>query len=202
MKKQITIFLAFLAIVISKTNFAQTTDPYSSRVEEIKKSHKEKDKVVEAIIYFEADSTTAMGSFYLSKGKYEIFVIPDSASVKTIDFSLIWDSMEGDAKEKSQRHHEYVGGKGILAKEHYFVTNPTTVAGTAYGSFEFKINNIMNMVNNSNRKQTAVWANQATGMKQTWTKTKNGAVSFIKITVAKENKILSSGAVKILVYER
>lgn len=202
MNKKIVLLLAFFTVLFRQISFAQSTDPYAATVAEIYKEYKEKNKVVEGVLTFDKDSLNVSADFYLPKGKYVVFVIPDTGSIKSVQFSMKWDSMEGDTKDHSKRKIVAIGGKGIFAKEKYIVSNPIAVSG-GFGELDFKIDNIMNMVNNANKKSSAQYAANSSGMKQTWNKTSNGAMSIITITTSKDDKKGDyNGSVKVLVFKR
>lgn len=202
MNKKIILLLAFFTMLICKSNFAQSTDPYAATVAEIYKEYKEKDKVVEGVLTFDKDSINVSADFYLPKGKYVVFVIPDTGTIKVVQFSMSWELGEGDTKEKSNRSIVAYGNKTIFGRNKKVISNPISVSN-GFGILDFKIDNVMNLANNMTKKSSAQYAANSSGMKQTWNKTSNGAMSIITITTSKDDKKGDyNGSVKVLVFKR
>lgn len=190
--------MAMLLLLGTTITFAQNVD-LDQKTATVKAKHKPKSLVLEQTLTILSDSLRTKGQFYLPKGKYIIYAMVDSKAIQKANFSISWDSMEGDTKDTSKRKIVKVG-KGMKMKK-FIVSNPEIVAENVI-ALEFKIDDIMNLLNNVNARLDAEkWANW-TGTTQTYTKYKNGASSVVTFEVNKEDFKQEFGReVKILVYE-
>lgn len=212
--KTFTTFLTVLfcsVCVFSLKGFAQT-DVFKSQTDEINKKYKSKDRVLEDVLYLDSASLSASAEFYLPKGKYAVYVIADTFSVGSVNFSIKGNSMEWETKDKDQR--KIVSeGKGFKQKK-WIISNPIA-ATEQYGSLDFKVDDIMNMVKRSNTRNQAQYEAQSkanaiamatrggvTTASASYNKYENGSELQINITTDAANVKHSWGAVKILIFER
>lgn len=210
--KHLAKMLLFAAILFTGYNSLAQIDAFKASTDEISKMYKAKDKVVEEVIYLDSATLSASMEFYLPKGKYAVYVIADTFSVNTVSFSVKGNSMEWETKDKDQR--KIVSeGKGLKQKK-WIISNPIA-ATEKYGSLDFKVDDIMNMVKRSNARNQANYeaqskANaiamatrgQATTASASYTKYENGSELQLNISVEAGNVKHPWGAVKVFVYER
>lgn len=200
------------ALLFANAGLFAQTDVFKSQTDEINKMYKPKDRVLEEVVYLDSAGNSASIEFYLPKGKYAVYVIADTFSVNTVSFSVKGNSMEWETKDKDQR--KIVSeGKGFKQKK-WIISNPIA-ATEKYGSLDFKVDDIMNMVKRSNARNQANYeaqskANaiamatrgQATTATVSYSKYENGSELQLNISVEAGNVKHPWGAVKILVYER
>lgn len=197
-------------LIAHTTTFAQT-DVFKSQTDEINKMYKPKDRVLEEVLYLDSASASASMQFYLPKGKYVVYIIADTSSVSPVSFSLKGDAMEWETKDKDQR--KIVSeGKGFKQKK-WIISNPLS-ATEKYGTLDFKVDDIMNMVRNNIAKNEARYKAQthatamarATGRNYTasasYMKYENGAGMEINLSADTKDIKLPWGAVKVLIFER
>lgn len=188
------------------------SDPFRAFSEAVSSHHKSKDKVVEEVIYFDSTGTAAPVEYYLPKGKYVVYVMADTASFAGVSFSLKGNSMEWETKDKDQR--KIVSeGKGFKQKK-WIVSNPIKT-GVQYGTLEFKVDDIMNLMRNAGaradaRRQANLNATnisratrgEVTTSTATFTKYENGAEISVNLIAETADIRRPWGAVKIFIYER
>lgn len=209
-KFPICFLLASAFFLFNTAVFAQA-DVFKPATDEINKMYKSKDRVLEEVIYLDSATLSASLEFYLPKGKYAVYVVADTFSLRATSFSIKGNSMEWETKDKDQR--KIVSeGKGFKQKK-WIISNPIA-ATEKYGSLDFKVDDIMNMVKRSNARNEARYRAQtnanamamATGRPSTasasYTKYENGSELQITVTADAANVKYSWGAVKVLVFER
>lgn len=197
-------------LLITANGFAQA-DVFKPASDEISKMYKSKDRVLEEVVYLDSATLSAAMEFYLPKGKYAVYVVADTFSMSTVSFSIKGNSMEWETKDKDQR--KIVSeGKGFKQKK-WIISNPIPVT-KKYGSLDFKVDDIMNMVKRSNARNEANYRAQtnanalamATGRSATasasYSKYENGSELQINITAEAGNIKHPWGAVKVLIFER
>lgn len=207
-KKTSLIFLGLYSSLLA----AAQQDPFAAFTSAVTAKHKQKDKVVEEVIYFDSTGTAAPVEYYLPKGKYVIYVQADTGSFTAVSFSLKGNSMEWETKDKDQRKI-VAEGKGFKQQK-WIISNPIKTEA-APGELEFKVDDIMNLMRNAGaradaRRRAADNANniskatrgQVNSSSATYTKYENGAEIQVLLTAAAGDIKLSWGAVKIFIYER
>lgn len=204
------IFIASCLVLFSLGSKAQ--DPFAAGTAEISKEYKSKDRVLEEVLFLDSTSNSTSMKFYLPKGKYVVYVIADTFSQKSASFSIKGNSMEWETKDKDQR--KIVSeGKGFKQKK-WIVSNPIN-ATEKYGTLEFKVDDIMNLMNNAGAKMQANYEAQLRANRNAmatrgqvikgtahYTKYENGAELEITISADAANILHPWGAVKVLVFER
>lgn len=191
---------------------AAQSDPFTAFNASVTAKHKQKDKVVEEVIYFDSTGTATPVEYYLPKGKYVIYVQADTSSFTAVSFSLKGNSMEWETKDKDQR--KIVSeGKGFKQQK-WIISNPIK-AEASPGELEFKVDDIMNLMRNAGaradaRRRAADNASNinkatrggVTSSSATYTKYENGAEIQVLLTAASGDIKMKWGAVKIFIYER
>ena len=212
MKTSLLIYkLVLVSLLIANSKLIAQADVFKQQTDEINKMYKPKYRVLEEVLYLDSASATASMNFYLPKGKYVVYVVADTFSLGSVSFSLKGNSMEWETKDKDQR--KIVSeGKGFKQKK-WIISNPIS-ATEKYGTLDFKIDDIMNMVRNSNARNQARYTAQtqanaiamATGRSVTATasymKYENGAEMQVNLNADSGNIKHPWGAVKVLVFER
>ena len=198
-------------LFFSLTGYSQT-DPFKSFSDAVNSSHKSKDKVVEEVIYFDSTGTAQPLEYYLPKGKYVIYVMADTGSFVGVSFSLKGNSMEWETKDKDQR--KIVSeGKGFKQKK-WIISNPIKT-GAQYGTLEFKVDDIMNLMRNAGARAEArrkanmnatnisrATRGEVTTSSASFTKYENGAELIVNLSAEVADIRRPWGAVKIIIYER
>lgn len=204
-------FSVLLALLFYVTDVLAQHDSFADQINSVNKLHKSKDKVFDQIIYLDSASVKESAEFYLPKGKYVIYVVADTYSTKAISFSVKGNSMEWETVDKSLR--KIVSeGKGLKQKK-WIISNPILVSDE-YKSLEFKVDDLMNMVEKSNARNQAQYDAQsranalamATGRTMTasasYSKYENGSELQINVTAESADVKHPWGAVRVLVFER
>ncbi len=198
-------------LLLTVTGYSQS-DPFKSFSDAVSGHHKSKDKVVEDVLYFDSTGTAAAAEYYLPKGKYVVYVMADTGSFSGVSFSLKGNSMEWETKDKDQR--KIVSeGKGFKQKK-WIVSNPIKT-GAQYGTLEFKVDDIMNLMRNAGaradaRRQANMNATnisratrgEVTTSTASFTKYENGAEIIVNLSAETADIRRPWGAVKIFIYER
>lgn len=198
-------------MLLTVTGYAQS-DPFKTFSDAVNGNHKSKDKVVEEVIYFDSTGVAAPVEYYLPKGKYVIYVMSDTGSLAGVSFSLKGNSMEWETKDKDQR--KIVSeGKGFKQKK-WIISNPIKT-GAQYGTLEFKVDDIMNLMRNAGaradaRRQATINATnisratrgEVTTSSASFTKYENGAEIVVTLSAETADIRRPWGAVKIFIYER
>jgi hypothetical protein len=172
-------------------------DAFSDKSALVAKDAKGMEKVFESVVAIEKGSKEATEEFYLPKGDYVLYVLVDESTLKKADFSVAWDSMEGDIDDHDKRT---ITGSMWSNEPRFVVTNPISVS-TGFSKLEFEIDNLMAAINTANEKNAAQYAANSTGMSQTYTKYTNGAASKVTITFDPSDLISNKGLVRLMVFE-
>ena len=211
MKTLSTGFRLMAGLLFLASAVVAQSDSFQAQADEVNKLYKPKNKVLEETLYLDSASATASTEFYLPKGKYVVYVIADTYSSKAVAFSIKGNSMEWETADKSQR--KIVSeGKGFKQKK-WIISNPISVSDK-YQALEFKVDDIMNMVEKSNARNQARYEAQsranalamATGRSATgsasYSKYDNGSELQINLTAEKSDVNHPWGAVRVLIFER
>jgi hypothetical protein len=172
-------------------------DAFSDKSALVAKDAKGMEKVFESVVAIEKGSKEATEEFYLPKGDYVLYVLVDESTLKKADFSVAWDSMEGDIDDHDKRT---ITGSMWSNEPRFVVTNPISVS-TGFSKLEFEIDNLMAAINTANEKNAAQYAANTSGMSQTYTKYANGAASKVTITIDPTDLTSSKGLVRLMVFE-
>ncbi|MBN8686339.1 MAG: hypothetical protein J0M10_04955 [Chitinophagales bacterium] len=198
-------------MLLTFTGYSQS-DPFKTFSDAVNGHHKSKDKVVEEVICFDSTGVAAPVEYYLPKGKYVIYVMADTGSFAGVSFSLKGNSMEWETKDKDQR--KIVSeGKGFKQKK-WIISNPIKT-GAQYGTLEFKVDDIMNLMRNAGaradaRRQATINATnisratrgEVTTSSASFTKYENGAELIVNLSADAADIRRPWGAVKIFIFER